>query len=289
MLRLGEAHLAGAHQQHPVGQPEALEEDLGAFGHPLERGVRVLGPLEQDHLDLVELVDAEDAARVLAGGAGLAPEAGRVRGVADRQLGRVEDLVAVQVRDRDLGGRDQVQVVARDDVHLVFLVRDLAGARAESVLTTAGGQTSVIPYSRVWTSRNQLMRPRWSADAGALVDREAGAGDLRAAGRSRMSRASASSQWGLRVPSPAAGVGADLATIGWSRGSCSPHVRTVTLASSPPTGMSGSGGFGMRSSRSSRLASTSAELRVEAVIRSPAAVDACRSSATSGPSGAPRP
>ena len=128
LLRLDEAHLAGAHQQDAIGEPEALEEDLGALGHPLERRRRVLRLLEQHHLDLVELVDAEDAAGVLAGRAGLAPEARRVRRVVDRQVGRLEDLVAVEVRDRDLGGGDQVQVVAGDDVHLVFLVRDLAGA-----------------------------------------------------------------------------------------------------------------------------------------------------------------
>ena len=34
----------------------------------------------------------------------------------------------MEVGDRDLGGRDQVQLVAGHDVHLVFLVRDLAGA-----------------------------------------------------------------------------------------------------------------------------------------------------------------
>src|SRR3990172_8376019 len=61
------------------------------------------------------------------GAIGLAPEARRVRGVADRQLGRLEHLVAVEIRDRDLGCRDEVEVVAGDDVHLVFLVRDLAG------------------------------------------------------------------------------------------------------------------------------------------------------------------
>jgi hypothetical protein len=37
----------------------------------------------------------------------------------------------VEVRDRDLGGRDQVELVAGDDVHLVFLVGDLAGAGRE--------------------------------------------------------------------------------------------------------------------------------------------------------------
>ena len=70
----------------------------------------------------------------------------------------------MEVRDRDLGGRDQVQVVARDDVHLVFLVRDLARCRARDAwLTTTGGQISVKPFSRVWTSRNHVIRARWSA------------------------------------------------------------------------------------------------------------------------------
>ena len=106
---------------------EPLEEVLGAAGHPLERGRRVLGALEEDHLHLVELVDPQDPPRVLPGGARLAAEAGGVGGVADRELGGLEDLVAVEVRHRDLGRRDQVELVARDDVHLVFLVRDLAG------------------------------------------------------------------------------------------------------------------------------------------------------------------
>ena len=89
----------------------------------------------------------------------------------------------MEVGDRDLGGRDQVQLVAGDDVHLVFLVRDLAGAASrDAVLTTAGGQTSVIPFSRVWTSRNQLMSAALERRPGALVDREAGARDLGAAG-----------------------------------------------------------------------------------------------------------
>ena len=47
---------------------------------------RVLGLAVDEHLDLVELVDAEDAARVLAGRAGLAAEAGREARVAERQV-----------------------------------------------------------------------------------------------------------------------------------------------------------------------------------------------------------
>ena len=74
----------------------------------------------------------------------------------------------MQVRDRDLGRRDQVQLVAGDDVHLVFLVRDLPVPVAEAVLTTAGGQISTKSFSCVWTSRNQEMSERCRADPAPL-------------------------------------------------------------------------------------------------------------------------
>ena len=61
-----------------------------------------------DQLDLVELVLADQAAHILAVGAGLGAEAGGVGGVAQRQVGLVEDLAAVQVGQRYLGGRHQV-------------------------------------------------------------------------------------------------------------------------------------------------------------------------------------
>ena len=126
-------------------------------------------------------MDAEDAAGVLAGRAGLAPEARRVGRVADRQLGGLEDLVAVEVRDRDLGRRDQVQVVAGDDVHLVFLVGDLAGAargrRVDDDRRPDLGE-AVLAGVDVEEPVDQGALER---GAGALVDREARAGDLRAA------------------------------------------------------------------------------------------------------------
>src|SRR5262249_41672291 len=60
-----------------------------------------------------KLVLADDAARVLAGGSCLRAEAGRVGGEADRQTGFLEDLVAGEIRDRDLGSWDKpVGVVA---------------------------------------------------------------------------------------------------------------------------------------------------------------------------------
>ena len=41
---------------------------------------------------------------------GFAAEARRVRRVADRQLAAVEDLAAMHVRQRHLGGRHQVEI-----------------------------------------------------------------------------------------------------------------------------------------------------------------------------------
>src|SRR2546427_173904 len=60
--------------------------------------------------------------RMLALRAGSPPEAGRVCGVGERQLGAVEDLVAMQVRQRHLGRGHEEQVVRRGlvDVLLEF-------------------------------------------------------------------------------------------------------------------------------------------------------------------------
>ena len=70
-------------------------------------------------------MQAQDAARLAAGGTRLATEAWCVGGVANRQIRTVEDLVAMHVRHRHLGGWRQIEAVATDHVHLVFLVGDL--------------------------------------------------------------------------------------------------------------------------------------------------------------------
>ncbi len=72
-----------------------------------------------------------------------------------------------------------------------------------------------------------------------------------------------------------------------SCGSGSPQVRTMTLASSPPTGMPGSGGFGMRSSSVLELGLGGRQLGVERL--DPRLLRRWRPSrraATSGPAGA---
>ena len=89
---------------------------------------RLLRLDEAEHLDLVELVHPEDALRVLAGGARLAPEAGGEPGVAARQLARAEDLARVQRGERHLRGAGQEQLVLGHAVDLLLGVGQHAGA-----------------------------------------------------------------------------------------------------------------------------------------------------------------
>src|SRR5439155_68607 len=131
-LGLHEAHLAGRHEQHTVGQPKPLKEDLGSGRHPLQRRIGLGRLLEQDHLDLVELMHAQDSPCVLARRASLASEAGRIGGVPDWQFRRVQDLVAMQVRDWHLGGllaRQLLPPLANRDICLFTTDWDIGVGR----------------------------------------------------------------------------------------------------------------------------------------------------------------
>jgi hypothetical protein len=84
-------------------------------------------PLEK--LDLVELVQPVQPPDVLSVTARLPPETGRVGASQDRKLRLVEDLVAEEIGQRHLRGRDREQAVGRRLVHLALLVGKLAGGR----------------------------------------------------------------------------------------------------------------------------------------------------------------
>ena len=83
---------------------------------------------ERELLDLVELVDADHAARVAAGRPGLAPEARREGDVAERELVGLQDLAGVEARERDLGRAGEVQAVGRQLVDVLLVGRERAGA-----------------------------------------------------------------------------------------------------------------------------------------------------------------
>ena len=79
----------------------------------LERGVGILRPHDLHELDLVELMLADHAARVLAVAARFRAKARRVRGQLDRQRAGRQDLVAHRIGQRDFRRRDQVQRLRR--------------------------------------------------------------------------------------------------------------------------------------------------------------------------------
>ena len=113
LLRRRGAEVAGGDVHHLVRDAEALQDRLlGREDHQV-LGRALLRRAEAEHLDLVELVHAQDAARVAAGGAGLAAEAGRIACVADRERGLVEELLHVHRRQRDLAGADEAVAVHR--------------------------------------------------------------------------------------------------------------------------------------------------------------------------------
>ena len=96
----------GAEEHRPVRELERLEDPLRVPRHGLELVVGGLGRRHLHELDLVELVLAEEAPRVLPVRPGLAAVARREGGVLPRQRLAREDLASVQRGQRHLGGRE---------------------------------------------------------------------------------------------------------------------------------------------------------------------------------------
>src|SRR5579863_2227097 len=95
---LARAHVPGRALDDLVMQLEALQQVFrGAeeLGVPAVRFL-VVGRADDELLDLLELVHAQQAADITPGAARLPAEAGRDAGVADRQCLGVQDLTGVQ-------------------------------------------------------------------------------------------------------------------------------------------------------------------------------------------------
>jgi len=121
-------------QHHAVRQAELAQDGLGVADHLFERRSAVLGLHDLHHLDLVELVLADHAARIATGAAGLAAKARAVRRQLDRQFAGSEHLLPHRVGQRDLGGRDQVLLAlffvaaTADPEHVLLELWKLASA-----------------------------------------------------------------------------------------------------------------------------------------------------------------
>ena len=107
---------------------EGLQNGLGVAGERLQLVPRLLGERELHELDFLELMQADQTARVLSVRAGLTAKTRRVRAVAKRQPGGVENLVPMNVRHRHLGRRNEVVVTVGQLEEVLFEFRKLAGS-----------------------------------------------------------------------------------------------------------------------------------------------------------------
>ena len=137
------------------------------------------------HLDLVELVLADHAARVLAVASRLGAEARRVRGQADGQRLRGQDRVAHRVGQRDLGGRDQVEPLVAFGAaldrreHLLLELRQLRGPDQRLGVHDVGRVAlGVAVLARVGVEHELRQRAMQRCER-AAQEREACAGELR--------------------------------------------------------------------------------------------------------------
>ena len=162
-----------------VRKAKELQAPLRLGNHGLELVHGVLGLRELDHLDLVELVHADDAAGVTASGASLLAEARGERRVPQRELGAVKELAAVNVGQHDLRGRDEVHA-AGDVVEVLVELRELAGAKQAVVVGDDGGPPLLEAGLHVRVDKEVDERALHEG-AGAAKQVEPGAGKLDAA------------------------------------------------------------------------------------------------------------
>src|SRR6266566_5267205 len=124
------AHVAGADIHHTVGQLQRLHKFLRVLQQLLVPAHRLLVIGLADHVlfYLIELVNAEDATRVLAICACFFTE---TRAEANKSHGQVfflENLVLVHAGDRDFGGTHEECIFILDGINLVSPLRELAVA-----------------------------------------------------------------------------------------------------------------------------------------------------------------
>src|SRR6266550_891632 len=106
-----EAEVVRGQHRDAIGQLQLLEHGLCMQCELFMLRRRIGGEAEPDELDFIELMNAEQPARVFPRGPGLTPETRSVGDITFGQRRPVQNLVPVEVRDRYLRGRDEEQVV----------------------------------------------------------------------------------------------------------------------------------------------------------------------------------
>ncbi len=80
----------------------------------------LLGGDDLHDFDLLELMLPDHPARIASIAARLAAETRRMADVANRQAFGIENLIAIEIRDRHFGRGNQIQIVIAGDAELIF-------------------------------------------------------------------------------------------------------------------------------------------------------------------------
>src|SRR6516164_5744156 len=90
-------------------EPEHLEDALCVREHFFVLFIAGFGFYDFDQFHFIELMHAYHASGTYAGGPGLPAKTRRIRAIINRQLTFLEDLFAMDVRNRGLGGWNEVE------------------------------------------------------------------------------------------------------------------------------------------------------------------------------------
>src|SRR5215204_3736410 len=127
--RACEARVSSRQLDNTIWKLQPLKNSLRVRGNALVLRRGVLRANDPHQLYLIELMDPNEAAGVLTTRKCLAPETRCIRDIAQRQHLGIQDLVTVNVGDRNLSRWDKKQVIRDADVYLLGKLRQLTSAR----------------------------------------------------------------------------------------------------------------------------------------------------------------
>ena len=162
-----------------IGNLQNTQHVFRRIDHAFELVPRVFGLRELDELDLVELVLANEAARVAPRAASFCTEACRVARVALGQFPAVEDFVAVIVRRRHFRRRHEVVVEAFEFEHVLGELRQLSRADHARLVRDVGREHFRVAVLRRVQIHHEVDAGAFEPRTESLVEGEACARDLR--------------------------------------------------------------------------------------------------------------
>ncbi len=112
-LRGGKTEIAGAERHYAVRDLESPQDLFRILNHFFQLVVGILGLGNLHQLHLIELVLAHQAAHVLTIGPGLATKTWGISNVVQREKVSLQNLIPMNVGQRNLGGRNEKKVRLR--------------------------------------------------------------------------------------------------------------------------------------------------------------------------------